>query len=71
MSQIAFGIRVKEAREKLKAEYSDIAIFSQITPERLALIEQGKDKTINALEIKQLAFALGVTYSFLMFEKEN
>jgi transcriptional regulator with XRE-family HTH domain len=65
----AFGARVKELRESLKADYDDIALFSQITAERLKLIEEGKDKSINAHEIERLAFALGTTYSELFFGK--
>jgi transcriptional regulator with XRE-family HTH domain len=66
-----FANRVKDTREQLNASYEDIALFSNIAPERLALVEQGKDKSINALEITRLAFALGVTYEFLMFGKAN
>lgn len=64
-----FGERVRTKREQLGATFDDISLFSQIDPERLSLIEQGRDKTINALEITRLAFALGVTYEYLMFGK--
>jgi len=65
-----FGNRVASARKDLGATIEDIAFFSKISPERIELIERGADKTINALEIHNLALALGSTYQFLMFGKD-
>jgi transcriptional regulator with XRE-family HTH domain len=70
MSISEFGNRVASARKDLGATVEDIAFFSKITPERIELIERGADKNINALEINNLAFALGSTYQFLMFGKD-
>jgi transcriptional regulator with XRE-family HTH domain len=70
MSISEFGNRVASARKDLGASVEDIAFFSKITPERIELIERGADKNINALEINNLAFALGSTYQFLMFGKD-
>ena len=67
MSIELFAERVKNTRESIGSSVEDIALFSDLTPERLRAIESGKDKTINALEIHRLAIALGVTYAFLMF----
>ena len=64
-----FASKVKQAREAIPATHEEIALFSGLTPERVALIESGKDKSINALEINRLAFALGTTYQALMFGK--
>ena len=64
-----FAGRVREARESLPATVEEVAIFSGLTPERVATIESGKDKSVNALEIERLAFALGTTYQALMFGK--
>lgn len=65
-----FAKRVKDTREAIPATVEEIALFSQLTPERVASIESGKDKSVNALEIQRLAFALGVTYQNLMFGKD-
>jgi transcriptional regulator with XRE-family HTH domain len=70
MSISEFGNRVASARKDLGATVEDISFFSKITPERIELIERGADKNINALEINNLAFALGSTYQFLMFGKD-
>jgi transcriptional regulator with XRE-family HTH domain len=67
----AFAKRVRDTREALPATIEEIALFSRLTPERVATIESGKDKSVNALEIHRLAFALGVTYQSLMFGKEG
>lgn len=64
-----FAGRVREAREALPATIEEVALFSGLTPERVATIETGKDKSVNALEIQRLAFALGTTYQALMFGK--
>jgi transcriptional regulator with XRE-family HTH domain len=69
MSISEFGSRVASARKDLDATVADIAFLSQISSERIELIEKGADKSINALEIHRLAFALGTTYEFLMFGK--
>jgi len=69
MSLEEFANRVKQAREAIPATPEEVALFSGLTPERIALIESGKDKSINALEIHRLAFALGTTYEALMFGK--
>ena len=69
MSISGFGSRVASARKDLDATVADIAFLSQISSERIELIEKGADKSINALEIHRLAFALGTTYEFLMFGK--
>lgn len=66
-----FSERVREAREAIPATLEEIAMFSGLTPERVATIEEGKDKNINALEIHRLAFALGTTYQVLMFGGER
>ena len=66
-----FSEKVREAREAIPATVEEIAIFSGLTPERVAIIEAGKDKSVNALEIQRLAFALGTTYQALMFEGER
>lgn len=66
-----FAQRVRDTREAIPASIEEIAFFSQLTPERVASIESGKDKSVNALEIKRLAFALGVTYQNLMFGKDT
>ena len=71
MSLEQFATRVKQARESIPATHEEIALFSGLTPERVALIESGKDKSINALEINRLAFALGTTYQALMFGKAS
>jgi|GEM_PF-5908829 len=65
-----FAQRVKDTREAIPATIEEIALFSQLTPERVASIESGKDNSVNALEIHRLAFALGVTYQNLMFGKD-
>ena len=65
----AFSKRVKDKREAIPATIEEIALFSGLTPERVATIESGKDKSVNALEINRLAFALGTTYQALMFGK--
>lgn len=65
-----FAKRVRDTREAIPATIEEIALFSQLTPERVASIESGKDKSVNALEIQRLAFALGVTYRNLMFGKD-
>ena len=70
MSISEFGDRVASARKNLGATIEDVAFFSKITPERIELIERGADKSINALEIHNLAFALSSTYQFLMFGKD-
>lgn len=70
MSILEFGNRVASARQDLGATVEDIAFFSKITPERIELIEKGADKSINALEIHNLASALSTTYQFLMFGKD-
>jgi transcriptional regulator with XRE-family HTH domain len=62
-----FAKRVKDTREAIPATIEEIALFSMLTPERVATIESGKDKSVNAYEITRLAFALGVTYQSLMF----
>jgi transcriptional regulator with XRE-family HTH domain len=64
-----FSSRVKELREAIPATIEEISIFSGLTPERVATIEGGKDKSVNALEVHRLAFALGTTYQGLMFGK--
>lgn len=64
-----FAKRVRDTRQAIPATIEDIALFSGLTPERVAIIESGKDKSINALEITRLAFALGTTYQALMFGK--
>lgn len=64
-----FAQRIRDTREAIPASIEEIALFSQLTPERIASIESGKDKSVNALEIERLAFALGVTYQTLMFGK--
>jgi transcriptional regulator with XRE-family HTH domain len=69
MSISEFGNRVASARKDLDATVADIAFLSQISSERIELIEKGADKSINALEIHRLAFALGTTHEFLMFGK--
>lgn len=69
MTKEQLGTRIKQAREAIPATHEDIALFSGLTPERIATIESGKDKSINALEINRLAFALGTTYQALMFGK--
>jgi len=69
MSISEFGSRVASARKDLDATVADIAFLSQISSERIELIEKGADKSINALEIHRLAFALGTTHEFLMFGK--
>lgn len=61
-----FGQRVKDTREAIPATLDDIALFSGLSVERLELVEAGKDKSINALEITRLAFALGVDFGYLM-----
>ena len=62
-----FAQRIRDTREAIPASIEEIALFSQLTPERIASIESGKDKSVNAIE--RLAFALGVTYQTLMFGK--
>lgn len=62
-----FATKVKQVREAIPATREEIALFSGLTPERIAVIESGKDKSVNALEINRLAFALGTTYQDLMF----
>ena len=69
MTKEQLGTRIKQAREAIPATHEDIALFSGLTPERIATIESGKDKSINALEIHRLAFALGTTYQALVFGK--
>ena len=69
MSILEFGNRVASARKDLGATVEDVAFLSKLTSERIELIERGADKSINALEIHRLAFALGSTYEFLMFGK--
>jgi transcriptional regulator with XRE-family HTH domain len=64
-----FAKRVKDTREAIPATIEEIALFSGLTPERIATIESGKDKSVNALEITRLAFALGTSYQALMFSK--
>ena len=64
-----FAQRVRDTRQGLNASIDDIALFAQLSPDRIKVIESGADKSVNALEIKRLAFALGVTYEFLMFGK--
>lgn len=64
-----FAQRVRDTRQGLNASVDDIALFSQLSPDRVAMIESGKDKSVNALEIKRLAIALGVTYDYLLFGK--
>lgn len=66
-----FAKRVRDTRESLGATIEEIALFSHLSPDRVATIESGKDKSVNALEIHRLGVALGVTYSYLMFGKEN
>jgi transcriptional regulator with XRE-family HTH domain len=67
----AFAKRVRDTREAIPATIEEIALFSTLTPERVATIESGKDKSVNAYEITRLAFALGVTYQSLMFGEEK
>ena len=62
MSISEFGNRVASARKDLGATVEDVAFLSKLTSERIELIERGADKSINALEIHRLAFALGSTY---------
>ena len=64
-----FAKRVRDTREAIPATLEEIALFSGLTPERVATIESGKDKSVNALEINRLAFALGTTYQDLMFRR--
>lgn len=66
-----FAKRVRDTRQAIPATIEEIALFSGLTPERVATIESGKDKSVNALEINRLAFALGTTYHELMFGKET
>lgn len=66
-----FAKRVRDTRESLGATIEEIALFSHLSPDRVATIESGKDKSVNALEIHRLGVALGVTYSYLMFGKES
>jgi transcriptional regulator with XRE-family HTH domain len=65
----ALGQRVQSERLKLKVSYEDIAIFAQIEPAQIELIEQGQFKGISAFEIEKLAFALGSSYQYLAFGK--
>lgn len=71
MSIETFAKRVRDTRQAIPATIEEIALFSGLTPERVATIESGKDKSVNALEINRLAFALGTTYHELMFGKET
>jgi transcriptional regulator with XRE-family HTH domain len=64
-----FAKRVRDTREAIPATLEEIALFSGLTPERVATIESGKDKSVNALEINRLAFALGTNFQALMFGK--
>ena len=68
-SIVEFGQRARAYRLAIPATEEEIALFSGLTEERVKLVEDGKDKSINALEITRLAFALGVTYQQLMFGK--
>jgi transcriptional regulator with XRE-family HTH domain len=65
-----FAKRVRDTRESLGATIEEIALFSHLSPERVATIESGKDKSVNALEITRLGVALGVSYAYLMFGNE-
>ena len=65
-----FAKRVRDTRESLGATIEEIALFSHLSPERVAIIESGKDKSVNALEITRLGVALGVSYAYLMFGNE-
>ena len=64
-----FAQRVRDTRKELNASVDDVALFSQLSPDRIKVIESGADKSVDALEIKRLAFALGVTYEYLLFGK--
>jgi transcriptional regulator with XRE-family HTH domain len=66
-----FAKRVKDKREAIPATLDEIALFSGLSVEMLERVEAGKAKDINALEIERLAFALGATYSELMFGKRS
>ena len=65
-----FAKRVRDTRESLGATIEEIALFSLLSPDRVATIESGKDKSVNALEITRLSVALGVSYAYLMFGRE-
>lgn len=65
-----FAKRVRDTRESLGATIEEIALFSHLSPDRVATIESGKDKSVNALEITRLGVALGVSYAYLMFGRD-
>ena len=72
MSNIeAFAKRVKDTREAIPSSLEDIALFSDLSVKRLELIEAGKDKGINGLEIHRLAIALGVSFSYLLHGRDG